>query len=126
MTQNTPKLAVDPNTTFDAFYGTSAPRGRKGRAWTFKHFCEVCDTPGANRVQALLVASDTTGFALYARQNRWLHRVTQDDYPVIFRTIEQALDALVGVPHLASEISINAKNWSRPYKQAPCDQTIRT
>lgn len=111
MARNTPKLAVDPSTTFDAFYCTSAPQGRKGRAWTFKHFCEVCDTPGVNRVQALLVASKAAGFALYARQNRWLHRVTQDDRPVIFRTIEQALDTLVDVPHLASEITINAGNW---------------
>lgn len=111
MTRNTQKPAVDPSTTLDAFYGTSAPQGRKGRTWTFKYFCEACDTPGANRVQALLVASKAAGFALYARQNRWLHRVTQDDHPVIFRTIEQALDALVDVPHLASEIAITAENW---------------
>lgn len=101
----------DPGTTFDAFYGTWAPQGRKGRAWTFKHFCEACDTPGANRVQAVLVASNTTGFALYARQNRCLHCVTQDERPVIFRTIEQALDTLVDVPHLASDITITAENW---------------
>lgn len=112
MKRNTPKPAIDPCTPFDAF-GTSAPQGRKGRAWTFKHFREVCDTPGANHVEAVLVASNTTGFALYARQNRYLHRVTQNDRPVIFRTIEQALDTLVDVPHLVSEITITAENWYR-------------
>ena len=111
MTRNTLKPAIDSRTTFDAFYGSSAPQGRKGRAWTFKYFCEACDTPGANRVQAVLVASNSTGFALYARQNRCLHRVTQDDRHVIFRTIEQALDTLVDVPHLASEIIITTENW---------------
>ena len=113
MARNTPKPAVNRSSTAGAFYGTSAPHGRKGRTWTFKHFCEACDTPGANRVQALLVASDTTGFALYARQNRYLHRVTQNGRPVIFRTIEQALDTLLDVPHLASEITITAENWQR-------------
>lgn len=111
MTRNTPKPAVDPSTTFDAFYGTPAPQGRKGGVWTFKHFCEACDTPGTNRVQAVLVASNTTGFALYARQNRCLHRITRNDHPVIFRTIEQALDTLADVPHLAPELAIDTANW---------------
>ena len=111
MTQNTPKSTVDPCATFDAFYDASAPQGSKGRVWTFKHFCEACDTPGANRVQAVLVANNTTGFALCARQNRCLHRVTQDDRPVIFRTIEQALDTLADVPHLGPEIAINIASW---------------
>lgn len=111
MTRNTPKSAVDSRTTLDAFYGTSRTQGRKGRTWTFKYFCEACDTPGSDRVQALLVASDTTGFALYARQNRWLHCVTQDDLPVTFRTIEQALNTLIDVPHLASEITITTEKW---------------
>ena len=111
MTRNTPKPAIDPSTALDAFYATSAPQGRNGRTWTFKHFCEACDTPGANRVQALLVANDTTGFALYARQNSWLHCVTQDDLPVIFRTIEQALNTLIDVPHLSSEVTIDMTSW---------------
>lgn len=111
MARNTPKPTVNSSSTAGAFYGTSAPQGRKDRAWTFKYFCEVCDTPGANRVQAVLVASNTIGFALYARQNRCLHRVTQDDRAVIFRTIEQALDTLIDVPHLAFEITITAENW---------------
>ncbi len=111
MARNTPKPAVNPSSTAGAFYGTSAPQGREGRTWTFKYFCEACDTPGANRVQAVLGACNTTGFALYARQNRYLHRVTQNGRPVIFRTIEQALDTLVDVPHLASDITITAENW---------------
>ena len=105
------KLIVDPVATVNTLDHMSAPKGRKGRAWTFKYLRESCDTPGANRVQAVLVASNAAGFALYARQNRCLHRVMQDDCPVIFRTIEQALDTLVDVPHLASEITIAAEHW---------------
>ena len=108
MTRNNQKPAVKARASFT---GMLAPQGHKGRLWTFKQFCEACDTPDANRVQAVLVASDTNGFALYARQNRCLHRVTQDDRSVIFRTIEQALDTLAEVPHLSPEIAIDMTNW---------------
>lgn len=108
MTRNNQKPAVKARASFT---GMLAPQGHKGRLWTFKQFCEACDTPDANRVQAVLVASDTNGFALYARQNRHLHCVTQDDRPLIFRTIEQALNTLIDVPHLAAEISITTENW---------------
>lgn len=111
MAQNTPKPAANPSVTVDGFYGTSAPQGRKGREWTFKHFREACDTPGASRVEAVLVASNTAGFTLHARQNRCLHRVTQDDRPVIFRTIEHALGTLADVPHLSPEIAIDMTSW---------------
>ncbi|MEO8389908.1 hypothetical protein [Polaromonas sp.] len=108
MARNTPNPAVETRTSFT---GTLAPQGHKGRVWTFKQFCKACDTPSANRVQAVLVASDTTGFALHARQNRHLHCITQDNRPLTFRTIEQALNTLVDVPHLASEIIITTENW---------------
>ncbi|WP_153098908.1 hypothetical protein [Paraburkholderia hayleyella] len=103
--------AIHPGTTFDAFYDTSQPQGRKGRAWIFEHFRKACDTPGANRVQAVLVASNTTGFALYARQNRCLHPITHNDHLVRFRTIEQALDTLSDVSWLAPEIAIDTTGW---------------
>lgn len=67
--------------------------------------------PGANRVQAVLVASNATGFVLYARQNSCLHRITQNDCPMIFRTIERALDTLADVPHLRPEIAIDMTSW---------------
>ena len=108
MARNTHNPPVDVRTAVPALL---VPQGHNGDTWTFKQFCEACDTPGANRVQAVLVASNAAGFALYARQNRCLHRVMQDDCPVIFRTIEQALDTLVDVPHLASEITIAAEHW---------------
>lgn len=115
MTQNTIDHAaepvIDPGTTFDAFYDTFRPHGRKGCAWTFEYFREACDTPGTNRVQAVLVANTTTGFALYARQNRCLHPITHNDRSVRFRTIEQALDTLSDVPWLASEIAIDTRGW---------------
>ena len=108
MARNNQKPAVEARTSFT---GTLAPQGHKGRVWTLKQFCEACDTPDANPVHAVLVASNTTGFALYARQNRHLHCVTHDDRPLIFRTIEQALNTLIDVPHLASEITITTENW---------------
>lgn len=111
MARNTQKPAVVPNTTFATFYGTSAPQGRIGRAWTFKQFCEACDTPGAKSVQAVLAASNNSGFSLYARQGRRLHRVTLNGHSMIFRTIERALDTLADVPHLAPEIAIDTTNW---------------
>lgn len=111
MARNTQKPAVVPNTTLDTFYGTSAPQGRIGRAWTFKQFCEACDTPRAESIQAVLAASTNIGFSLYARQDRRLHRITLNDHPVIFRTIEQAMDTLADVPHLVPEIVVDRTNW---------------
>ena len=110
MTRKISKPTVDQGVIFAAF-NVSTSRGRKGCTWTFKHFCEACDTPGANRVQAVLVASNATGFVLYARQNSYLHHITQNDFPVIFRTIEQTLDTLADVPHLRPEIAIDITSW---------------
>lgn len=107
--RNTQNPTVDASTAFSA---PLAPKGRKGGAWTFKQFCEVCDTPGAKSVQAVLAASNNIGFSLYARQDRRLHRITLNGSSVIFRTIEQALDTLADVPHLATEIAVDKKNWA--------------
>lgn len=103
--------AIDPAVILDTFFDSTRPPGRKGRAWTFEHFREACDTPGANRVQAVLAASNTTGFTLYARQSGCLHPVMHDDRPVRFRTIEQALDTLSDVSYLAPEIAIDTASW---------------
>lgn len=106
--RNTQNPTVDASTAFSA---PVRPQGHKGGAWTFKQFCEACDTPGAKSVQAVLAASTNIGFSLYARQDRRLHRITLNDRSVIFRTIEQALDTLADVPHLALEIAIDTTNW---------------
>lgn len=106
-----PEPVTDPAMILDTFFDPTRPPGRKGRAWTFEHFREACDTPGANRVQAVLAASNTTGFTLYARQSGCLHLVTHDDRPVRFRIIEQALDILSDVSYLAPEIAIDTSSW---------------
>ncbi|WP_298213412.1 hypothetical protein [Acidovorax sp.] len=108
MARNTQNPTADAGTAFSA---PLAPQGLKGGAWTFKQFCTACDTPGAKSVQAVLAASNNIGFSLYARQDRRLHRITLNDRFVIFRTIEQALDTLSDVPHLAPEIAIDTTNW---------------
>lgn len=99
------------STSFKNFCETAQAQCRKGRAWSFKQLYEECDTPGANSIQAVLIASDAIGFALYARQDMHLHRITRNDNPVIFRTIEQALDTLADVPHLYPEIAIDMTSW---------------
>lgn len=108
MARNTQNPTVDVGSAFSA---PPVPEGHKGGAWTFKQFCEACDTPGAKSVQAVLAASNSIGFSLYARHDRLLHRITLNDRSVIFRTIEQALDTLADVPHLAPEIAIDTTNW---------------
>ena len=107
MARNTQNPTVDVSTAFPA---PLVPQGHNGDTWTFKQFCEACDTPGAKSVQAVLAASNNIGFSLYARQDRRLHRITQNDSSVIFRTIEQALDTLADIPHLAPEIAIDTTN----------------
>ena len=102
------------NPTVDASTAVAAPlvqQGHKGGTWTFKQFCDACDTPGAKSIQAVLAASNNIGFSLYARQDRHLHRITLNDRSVIFRTIEQALNTLADVPHLAPEIAIDRTTW---------------
>ena len=108
MARNTQNQRVDAVNTFA---DKRAPRGHEGSVWTFKQFCEACDTPGAESVQAVLAANATIGFSLYARQNRRLHRITLNDRSVIFRTIEQAMDTLADVPHLVPEIAVDTTNW---------------
>ena len=108
MARNTQNPTVDASTGFS---DTLAPQGHKGGVWTFKQFCEACDTPGAESVQAVLAASTNIGFSLYARQDRCLHRITLNDRSVIFRTIEQALDTLADVPHLVPEIAVDTTSW---------------
>lgn len=108
MARNTHNPPVDVRTAVPALL---VPQGHNGDTWTFKQFCKACDTPDARSVQAVLVASNSIGFSLYARQDRRLHRITLNDCSMIFRTIEQALDTLADVPHLAPEIAIDTTNW---------------
>ncbi len=109
MSEEQAKYAADPGD--NAFFEQLEPKARKGRPWTFHRLNAACDTPDAERVQAVLYPNDGHGFALYARQGRMLHAVTYEGRPVCFRTIEKALTTLADVPHLDSEIVVDSSNW---------------
>ncbi|ARU33014.1 hypothetical protein CAP31_14630 (plasmid) [Sulfuriferula sp. AH1] len=98
-------------TMANAFFEQIEPKVRKGRAWTFHRLNAACDTPNAERVQAVLYPDDGQGFALYARQGQTLHAVTHDGRPVRFRTFEKALTTLADVSHLDPEIIVDSSNW---------------
>lgn len=82
-----------------------------GNVWTFSRLNDVCDTPGEERVQAVLLSNDFNGFSLYARQKGITHMVTHNRKPVIFRTIEVALSTLIDVPYIDPEIIIDSSKW---------------
>ncbi|MEQ1669217.1 MAG: hypothetical protein ABL893_00010 [Hyphomicrobium sp.] len=98
-------------TMANAFFEQIEPKVRKGRAWTFHRLNAACDTPNAERVQAVLYPDDGQGFALYARQGQTLHAITHDGRPVRFRTFEKALTTLADVSHLDPEIIVDSSNW---------------
>ena len=95
----------------DRFFDAVEDRDKPGRAWTWDRLNHRADMPGSSRIQAVLVPDDDTGFALYARQERTVHPITHSGARVRFRTIEQALTALVDVSGLHPEIVISAANW---------------
>jgi len=95
----------------NAFFEQIQPKVKKGRAWTFHRLSAACDTPDAERVQAVLYPDDGQGFALYARQGQTLHAITHDGRPVRFRTFEKALTTLSDVSHLDPEVIVDASNW---------------
>ena len=98
-------------TMTNAFFEQIEPKVRKGRAWTFHRLNAACDTPNAERVQAVLYPDDGQGFALYARQGQTLHAITHAGRPVRFRTFEKALTTLADVSHLDPEIIVDSSNW---------------
>ncbi len=113
-------------TMANAFFEQIEPKVRKGRAWTFHRLNAACDTPDAERVQAVLYPDDGQGFALYARQGQTLHAITHAGRPVRFRTFEKALTTLADVSHLDPEIIVDSSNWceetgphSRRKKKSP-------
>ncbi len=95
----------------NTFFEQMEPKVKKGRAWTFHRLSAACDTPDAERVQAVLYPDDGQGFALYARQGQTLHAITHDGRPVRFRTFEKALTTLAEVAHLDPEIIVDSSNW---------------
>ena len=95
----------------NTFFEQMEPKVKKGRAWTFHRLSAACDTPDAERVQAVLYPDDGQGFALYARQGQALHAITHEGRPVRFRTFEKALTTLAEVPHLDPEIVVDSSNW---------------
>jgi len=95
----------------DQFFSQVEGADKPGRAWTWESLNNRADVPGAARIQAVLVPDDDTGFSLFARQERTVHPITHGGARVRFRTIEQALTALVDVAGLHPEIVINAAEW---------------
>ncbi|MFN3612589.1 hypothetical protein [Tepidimonas sp.] len=95
----------------DRFFDAVEDRDKPGRAWTWDRLNHRADMPGSARIQAVLLPDDETGFALHARQDGTVHPITHNGARVRFRTIEQALTALVDVSGLHPEIVINAGNW---------------
>lgn len=95
----------------DRFFDAVEDRDKPGRAWTWDSLNNRADMPGTARIQAVLVPDDDTGFALYARQERTVHPITNGGARVRFRTIEQALTVLVDVAGLHPEIVIDAAEW---------------
>ncbi|MDM5181997.1 hypothetical protein PO883_33015 [Massilia sp. DJPM01] len=93
------------------FFEQMEPKVKKGRAWTFHRLSAACDTPDAERVQAVLYPDDGHGFALYVRQGQTLRAITHEGRPVRFRTFEKALTTLADVPHLDPEIIVDSSNW---------------
>lgn len=96
----------------NAFFEHLEPKIKKGRAWTFHRLAAACDTPSAERVQAVLYPDDGHGFTLYARQGQTLRAITHEGRQVRFRTFEKALTTLADVPHLDPEIIVDSSNWS--------------
>lgn len=98
-------------TMVDTFFEQMETKITKGRSWTFHRFCAACDTPGGERVQAVLYPNDGQGFALYARQGYAQHAVTYNRRPVRFRTIEKALSTLADVGELEPEVIVDLSDW---------------
>lgn len=76
---------------------------------------ELCDDPKRNEsgqeVQAVLTSSNS-GFVLTARDCKLIYEIIdRHGRPMMFRSIEQALDVLSDVPHLLSEVAIDIANW---------------
>lgn len=76
---------------------------------------ELCDDPARNEsgqeVQAVLTPHNS-GFVLTARDGGLTYDVIdRHGRPMIFRSIEQALDVLSDVPHLLPEVAINIIRW---------------
>ncbi len=95
----------------DRFFDAVKDRDKPGRAWTWDRLNHRADMPGSARIQAVLLPDDETGFALHARQDCTVPPITHNGARVRFRTIEQALTALVDVSGLHPEIVISAANW---------------
>ena len=105
-------MSADQAAAFaDRFFDQLEPKAKKGRAWTFHRLSAACDTPNAERVQAVLYPNDGQGFTLYVRQGQTLRAITHEGRPVRFRTFEKALTTLADVPHLDPEIIVDSSNW---------------
>lgn len=79
--------------------------------WEFETLEDRCDTPDAPPIQAVLTADNHAGFTLFARDQGVTYPVHRNGRQLRFRTIEQAIDALIDVSGLSPEIVIDVSNW---------------
>ena len=82
------------------------------KSLTLEDLASLCDEPrrnkpGSNEVRAILAFDKERGFFLYAQDEDVIY-VIQDDKgkPVLFRTIEQAIDELKEIPYLSPDVCL--------------------
>lgn len=79
---------------------------------TLEELADLCDdpardTPGGVEVRAILTYDAENGFFLSAQDGDRILCVQDDDErPVKYRTIEQAIEVLQDVPYLASDVRL--------------------
>lgn len=84
---------------------------------TFDELERLCDDPERNtsgqEVEAV-VTPHASGYAVAARDGAMRYTVVdENDQPVVFRSIEQALDRLSEVPYLLPMVKIDLAEWGR-------------
>ena len=85
------------------------------RSLPFDALTDLCDDPVRNEtgqeVQAVLTPL-SAGFALSARDGGVTYSILDDNgQPMVFRSVDQALDALADVPFLLPEVVIDTIRW---------------
>ena len=84
---------------------------------TLDELAELCDMPERNQtgqeVEAI-ITPHATGYTLIAKDAPFsLAVVDENRQPVVFRSIEQALDRLSEIPYLLPMVKIDLAAWGR-------------
>jgi hypothetical protein len=77
----------------------------------------LCDMPERNETGQeveVIITPHTTGYTLIAKDVPFtLDVVDENEQPLVFRSIEQALDRLSEIPHLLPMVKIDLAAWGR-------------